>query len=375
MREVGLYVHIPFCKRKCSYCDFNSYENSQNEQIDLYIRALIKELKRYSEEYDLKYRTVFIGGGTPTFIHCNHIGQILAAAAPRIVKNAEVTIEANPGTLTRESLNSYRSFGINRLSIGLQAWQKEMLDAIGRIHSSEDFVRSIGLAREAGFENINADLMFALPGQTLKMWDETIRKVCSLGIEHISCYSLKLEEGTELCNRYNSKEINIPDEDEDRRMYHHAEELLKGYGLTQYEISNFSLPGFECRHNLIYWNNEEYVGVGAGSHSKLDGKRFWNYSDLELYIDEVNKGAYPVEESQIIGLKEEVWESILLALRLNKGIDLRAFNKIYNMDFLHAYKVQLKKLEDQGLVEVSERNLRLTEKGRDLSNQVFIEFM
>ncbi len=374
MKEIGLYIHIPFCRSKCLYCDFNSYAGREAE-APLYVRALIDELSEYRKKYDLIYKTVFIGGGTPTVINCSLIGELMEMLAPHIKPGAEVSMESNPGTVSGKSLAYYRSLGINRLSIGLQAWQKELLSGLGRLHSSEDFIAAFHWAREAGFDNISADLMFALPGQTMEMWEETLENVCSLGVEHISCYSLKLEEGTGLYGLNEAGRIQLPDEDTDRDMYARAIEILASHNYGQYEISNFAQKGMECRHNLIYWRNEEYLGIGAGSHSKLEGRRFWNFRDICRYTGLVGQKKLPVEGKEAPDRDEDMWESIFLALRLNEGLDLQGFEDRYQANFMNKYGKAVKKLEAQGLIFLEAGRLKLTARGRDLSNSVFVEFL
>ncbi len=374
MKEIGLYIHIPFCRSKCLYCDFNSYERRESDASD-YVAALLRELEAYQEKYSFIYKTVFIGGGTPTVINCSLIGSIMEKLAPYIKAGAEISMESNPGTVTYESLKYYRSLGINRLSIGLQAWQEELLRGLGRIHTLEDFLIAYNSAREAGFENINADLMFALPNQTLSMWKETVEKVCELGVEHISCYSLKLEEGTKLCEMHEKGKVQLPDEELDREMYQTAVDILNKHGFSQYEISNFAKINMECKHNIIYWRNEEYLGVGAGSHSKLDGRRFWNYKDIERYTSLALQGELPVEGQEELKRDEDMWETIFLALRLNEGLDIPDFEKKYGVDFQSRYGSALNKLMPHELIFMEEGRLKLTDKGRDLSNSVFIEFM
>ncbi|MHB1394507.1 MAG: radical SAM family heme chaperone HemW [Clostridia bacterium] len=374
MKEVGLYIHIPFCKSKCLYCDFNSVERREDNAAD-YVAALLRELEAYQGKYNFIYKTVFIGGGTPTVINYFLIGDIMEKIAPYIKAGAEISIESNPGTVTYESLKYYRSLGINRLSIGLQAWQQELLVGLGRIHTLEDFLHAYSDARKAGFENINADLMFALPNQTLSMWKETVEKVCQLGMEHISCYSLKLEEGTKLCEMHEKGKVQLPDEELDREMYKVAVDIMNEHGYSQYEISNFAQKNMQCRHNILYWRNEEYLGVGAGSHSKLNGRRFWNYKDIDRYRSLVLQGELPVEGQEELSQDEDMWESIFLALRLNEGLDLPDFERKYGVDFQSRYGTALNKLADQRLVFIEAGRLKLTDKGRDLSNSVFIEFI
>lgn len=373
-KEISLYIHIPFCSKKCIYCDFNSYDSCQ-QQVEPYIDCLLKEIEMYQRERTFRYGTVFIGGGTPTVIEKKHLGRIMDRISPFIAEDAEITIECNPGTTTKESLAYYRHIGINRLSIGLQAWQDKLLKSIGRIHSRKEFLETLGEAKNAGFSNINVDLMFALPGQSIEMWEETLAKVCSLGIPHVSCYSLKIEEGTPLWEYYSKGLLEKIDDETDRNMYHRAIEVLEKSGLVQYEISNFAREGAECRHNLVYWHNREYLGVGAGSHSKLDGRRFWNYKELDRYIGCVGAGHYPIEDGEGINREEDMWETVFLNLRLNEGLSVKAFEARYDVSFTHRYGSKINKLAEQGLVELRDGFVRLTSKGRDLSNLVFIELM
>ncbi len=374
MKEIGLYLHIPFCRHKCLYCDFNSYEGREQEAAR-YIAAMLKELELYRNKHNLKYRTVYIGGGTPTVIHYALIRVVMERLQPDLLPGAEVSMECNPGTVTEESLNAYRRMGINRLSIGLQAWQQQLLRDIGRIHDAGTFVKSFGMARKAGFDNINVDLMFALPGQTQGMWEETLRAVAELGPEHLSCYSLKLEEGTRLHAMHQQGSLTLPDEEEDRRMYHSTAEILAGYGYHQYEISNYAREGRACLHNLVYWHNEEYLGLGAGSHSKLDGRRFWNYREPERYAGCVEAGSYPVEDGESISRAEDMWETAFLALRLNEGLSEADFEERYQASVDCIYGAKINKLKVCGLLEKKNGFVRLTAKGRDLSNLVFVELM
>lgn len=373
MKEIGLYIHIPFCKKKCFYCDFNSYELFKHDE-DEHIRSLLKEIKKYYRTEEFIFKTVFIGGGTPTVIKFHNIGNIMEAIAPYIKKDAEVTMECNPGTISPKAAKEYKAMGINRISIGLQAWQDELLKTIGRIHNCEQFLYSYNLLRNEGFENINIDLMFSLPGQTISMWSETLENVCKIGAEHISCYSLILEENTPLHSLIKSGKLSMLDEDTDRRMYHFAEDFLSYNGYLQYEISNFAKKGFECVHNLIYWKNGEYIGVGAGSHSKIDSKRFWNMRNIEEYISALKTNRSHIEGYENIDIDEDMWETIFLGLRLNEGVNIDEFNKRYDKDFMSIYGNVVFELLDEGLLKINGQNIVLTDKGRDLSNIVFIKF-
>lgn len=373
-KSIGLYVHIPFCQKKCIYCDFNSYDDKAIYE-DAYIDALIKELKYYSDQQSYNFKTIFIGGGTPTIINPENIAKIMKTIEKNIEREAEITIECNPGTVDKAKIDIYKAIGINRISVGLQAWQDELLNTIGRIHKREDFLRSFSLFRSSGFNNINVDLMFSLPGQSLNMWLETLDNVCRLGVEHISCYSLIVEENTPIHSLIKSGILNAPDEDMDRDMYKAAKTVLRNYGLKQYEISNFAKEGFCCEHNLIYWKNKEYAGVGAGGHSKIDGKRFWNFSGLDEYIKNIGERKAAVEGNEDISIREDMWETIILGLRLNSGIGISDFNAKYGINFIEEYGNALSKLIKDSLIVVQDDRVRLTAKGQDLSNRVFVEFM
>lgn len=374
MKKVGLYVHIPFCKKKCFYCDFNSYENCEN-LVDSYIEALIRELSMYTDKGEYQFKTIFIGGGTPTLINSYLIRKIIENVRPFIQSDAEISIECNPGTADNIKMKHYFDLGINRISIGLQAWQDSILRRIGRIHTKDEFLYTLYNAKKAGFKNINIDLMFSLPYQSKEEWEETLREVIKLDVEHISCYSLKLEEGTKLYELYKNGIIDIPNDETDRDMYKRAIEILEKNDFYQYEISNFSKPNFECKHNLIYWKNEEYIGVGTGSHSKIDNRRFWNCPNINQYIKSLDEGVLPQSGEEFVSKDESMWETIILGLRLNRGINIDSFEKKYNIDFINKYGKKVESLISENLVTMENGRIFLTPKGRDLSNKVFIDLM
>jgi len=369
MKEIGLYVHIPFCRSKCLYCDFNSYECREGDSED-YVAALLRELDEYQKRYDFIYKTVFIGGGTPTVINCFLIGSILEKLSPFIMSGAEITMESNPGTVTFENLKYYRSLGINRLSIGLQAWQGELLRGLGRIHSPEDFLHVYDCARKSGFDNINTDLMFALPNQTLGMWKETLKKVAGLGMDHISCYSLILEEGTKLYELYREGRVQLPDEEADREMYWTALEVLDSYRYGQYEISNFAKNNKISHHNSSYWDRSIYYGFGPSAHS-FDGKqRFYNTTNIQNYIAEGLKNNFSVEydklsESDIIN------EYLMLSLRTSKGLNLEDYQQHFGNSELSRLKAKVSKL-NQDWFNYTEKFLSLTKEGMFVSNHILI---
>lgn len=376
-KKKALYIHIPFCKSKCYYCDFNSRAGIEHLMAP-YFKALESEMEMYApemKEYTLS--TVFIGGGTPSLADPALISALMKSIGQNfsLENNTEVSIESNPGTLSFEKLKTYRESGINRLSVGLQAWQKHLLKDLGRIHTPEDYVENVINAKKAGFVNINADLIFGLPGQTVEDWDETLSNVVSTGVTHVSCYSLKIEEGTELGKQLEEGRITPVDDELDRRMYSLAQEKLATAGFMQYELSNFALPGFECRHNITYWKAKEYLGLGAGAHSYLSGVRFNNTCDIEKYIDSIGKKARPVENLQPIGRSEEMSEFVILGLRLVEGISPSEFKNRFGEDIFELYGIQIENCVKKGLLKVEKELIKLTRTGMDLANTVFLEFL
>jgi oxygen-independent coproporphyrinogen-3 oxidase len=321
--------------------------------------------------------TVFIGGGTPSIVEAEYIGRVMEACRKQffILPQAEISLEANPGTLNRDKLDKYRRYGINRLSMGLQAWQDRLLKMLGRIHSADQFVENYYVARKAGFTNINIDLIFGLPGQNLEDWTETLENVLQLKPEHISCYSLKIEEGTVFDQMLRGGQIKQIDDEVDREMYYKAIKLLGDNGYTHYEISNFAREGFQCRHNLVYWNAEEYLGLGAGAHSYLDGKRFSNITNVDGYNSCISDGNSSVEDEQFIDREESMSEYMILGLRLTAGVSDRNFKRRYGESMFERFCSNIKKVETRGLIEQKEDTIRLTKKGLDLANQVFVEFI
>jgi oxygen-independent coproporphyrinogen III oxidase len=374
---ISLYIHIPFCKAKCHYCDFNSYPGIE-ELIPSYFATMEKEIFYYSkllENYSVK--TVFIGGGTPSLVDPSYIYNIinLCRRCFDIVENAETSIESNPGTLTFEKLLSYRSMGINRLSIGLQAWQDNILEKLGRIHTACDFEENMLQARKAGFDNINVDLIFGIPDQQLIDWLVTLSNMIRLDVPHLSCYSLKIEEETVLHNRMKSGLLKPVEDEVDREMYHELVEILKKANCNRYEISNFSKPGYECKHNLNYWQTGRYIGLGAGAHSYFKRTRYNNTNSVSKYI---NSNAGPeilLENKQEIDNNEEIVEYIILGLRLAEGIHKDEFAKKFKKDIYSLYRSEICKLLGNQLLEEENGRLRLSPLGFDLANQVFVEFL
>lgn len=377
MKSIGLYLHFPFCIKKCHYCDFPSYEGI-GHFMEPYLDALCKEILSYkpvSENY--KIETIFLGGGTPTIFDAEKVGKVLSVCyeAFNIAPNPEVTIECNPGTVDFKKLQKMRGLGINRLSIGLQAWQDKHLQSLGRIHTSSDFLETFAAARKAGFFNINTDLIFGLPDQTLDEWLETIDQVASLGVEHISVYSLIIEEGTRLYENYKKGQLKLPDEDEERKMYHLGVEKLRAFGLLQYEISNFAKEGMECAHNLNYWLNGEYIGCGCGASSHLNGKRYTNNALVKEYINSISEDKSSVTFEEKADIKTQILETIMLGFRLTKGINDTDFYNRFGFHIRERYAHIIKDLEGKGLITIYNDNIMPTRKGLDYQNAIALAFM
>ncbi|MBA1337149.1 MAG: Heme chaperone HemW [Firmicutes bacterium] len=371
--EAPVYIHIPFCVKKCLYCDFVSYKHN-DDMVDRYVNALINEIKLRSGH---KAKTVYIGGGTPTCIDRKYLKGILGTLHRNLDMAAcsEITIEANPGTLDREKLETLVEMGVNRLSIGFQSWNEKELKRLGRIHGRDEFVANYVLAREAGFKNISVDLMFGIPGQEMEDWKETIMEVSALEPEHISCYSLRIEENTPFHRMAELGEIAEIDEAVDREMYHYAADYLSDRGYHRYEISNFARKGRECHHNLFYWENRPFLGIGAAAHSYENGKRFWNTPDLDEYCIMLERSIIPVKGSETIDLGTEIFETIFLGLRTSKGILFDDFYGRFGFDIREKHGSRIEKLREMGLVDVTISGFHLTPMGIDLSNTVFIEFI
>lgn len=381
MKSISIYLHIPFCVRKCSYCDFVSYSAKpfeENHGINRYFDAIKQELIRYKERLSTyEVATIYLGGGTPSAVDGRLIHDLLnmIRASLNVTNDAETTIEVNPGTLTNDKLNHYKAAGINRVSMGLQTTNDQLLETIGRIHSTNDFITSYHALRDAGFNNISLDLMFGLPGQTLSDIDRAIKLIDQLKPQHVSAYSLKIEEGTPLFDAYEKGSVQLPSEELEREMYHRINSKLRELGIYQYELSNYALPGWESKHNTVYWENKPYLGVGVSSHSKLDDVRFSNTSNIHEYMDSIQKGESVIIDSEPIDAEEDLFESIILGLRLNKGIQIDLLNERYAIDFEARYEKVLSSLIQDHLIIREGNTIKLTELGRDLANQVFLRFM
>ena len=377
MDKFGIYVHIPFCKKKCKYCDFISFSCFEEKEEE-YVKCLIKEIENRKNSKVVS--TIYIGGGTPSIIDSKNIIKILDSIYSNfnVLKDAEITIEINPGTIiTKEKLEDYKNAGINRLSIGLQSTENRILELIGRIHTYENFLSTYSLARETGFENINVDLMLAIPTQTEEELLNSVNKVIELNPNHISLYSLILEEGTELAKLISEKKLELLDEDLERKMYWSAKNVLENNGYKHYEISNFCQKGFESNHNLDCWNQKEYLGFGLAAHSYLNNKRFSNIGNLEKYIENIHKLKFEknIEIHEEQDKTSKMKEFMLIGLRKIEGIKISEFERKFRINPLFYFRFEISKLTDEKLIEVDLDNIKLTKKGLDLANKVFEEFI
>ena len=367
-----LYVHIPFCVRKCQYCDFLSGP-SDEETKDRYIEALLKEIRAAEHTEDYEIVSVFIGGGTPSALKAEAIASIMRTLQEQFFfcEDAEVTIEANPGTVDLEKLTIYRNVGINRLSLGLQSTDAEELKLLGRIHSYEEFLKSYEWAREAGFSNINIDLMFAIPGQTGEAWRQHLYQVAELNPEHISAYSLIIEEGTPFAEQ----NLDLPDEDTEYQMYEDTAAMLERYGYRQYEISNYAKQGYMCRHNAGYWQRLEYLGFGLGASSLYGGMRFSNTHQMQEYLKESRNPDQIRKDVTVLSRNEQIEEFMFLGLRMTEGISEKKFEENFNVRLMDFYGDILQKYEETGFMEHIETKWRLTRKGIHVSNHILADFL
>lgn len=373
MKEMSLYIHIPFCKQKCLYCDFPSYAGKES-LINEYIRALNEEILRKCSKY--KIASIFVGGGTPSYLNEINLESLLKTINLLDFKDEfEFTIECNPGTLNEEKLALMKNYNVNRISMGLQTTNDNLLKEIGRIHSFEEFKKNYNQARKAGFENINVDLMFGLPNQHMKDWKASLEDVMSLEPDHISAYSLIIEEGTCFYNLYNNDKLNIPNEEEERSMYLFTKGFLKDYGYNQYEISNYAKVNKECFHNKVYWKCNEYLGLGVSASSFVDEKRFKNIDDIKIYIEKINNNEDVTEEIHVNNINDDMEEFMFMGLRMIEGINLKIFKKRFGKDVFDIYDEVIKNNIKKGLLVVDSEKLYLSEKGIELSNYVMSDFI
>jgi oxygen-independent coproporphyrinogen-3 oxidase len=382
LQTVSLYLHIPFCHTRCHYCDFNTYAGILPLR-EPYVRALITEVELAGQLAQLtdgaprRSRTIFFGGGTPSLLTVTQITRLLAACrkAFAVDEQAEITLEANPGTLSFEQLKGLRAAGINRLSLGSQSFDAELLHTLGRIHTPDEIVLALSNARAAGFTSINLDFMFGLPGQTMQHWKTTLDRALALHPEHFSLYSLIIEEGTLFHTWTNEGRIIPGDEDLCADMYEYADERLQAEGYENYEISNWALPGHQSRHNLTYWQNLPYLGMGAGAHSFFGGRRFSNILDPQEYITLLKKQQRPEAESELIDRAHQMSETAFLALRTAQGLHLPTFEERFAEPFTQFVGMRLRTVEEAGLLEQEHEWIRLSKRGRLLGNEVFLRLL
>lgn len=367
---LGIYIHIPFCVKKCSYCDFVSIERT--DLMGAYFDALKTEIGLTGKMYRRKVDTVFLGGGTPSYPEARYIAEVMDALrkAYDVQEDAEITLEANPCSLSARKLETYRKAGINRLSIGMQAAQEALLETLGRQHTHEQFNKVFDLAREAGFLNINIDAIYAVPAQSMGAWEQTLRCILDKGPEHISAYAMKLEEGTPLARAVENEEYFSVDEDVDAAMYHIAQDLLEENGYVNYEISNFAQMGLECAHNLKYWNVRDYLGLGPAAHSCVDHIRFANTEDVEEYIAHMREGNLRYASTELIDEQGRKLEYIMLKLRLKNGFTFFDYKSRFEEEFRDVFSEELGEVLRLGLAEMDDRGLRPTKKGFDLQNRL-----
>lgn len=375
---VGIYIHIPFCLRKCPYCAFYSVgldSLGPGEGIEDYLSALELELELWRGR--VQGRTLYVGGGTPTVLPAEQLTDLIgqARAAFALPEGAEITVEANPGTLSEGLLGALRRAGVNRLSLGVQSLDNRLLASLGRIHRAEEAVQAFHQARAAGFGNISLDLMFGLPRQSLSQWEDSLRQALNLEPEHISLYGLTVEEGTPLASGIAAGREALPSEEVETEMYCRALELLEAHGYEQYEISNFARPGYHCLHNDLYWCNEPYLGLGAGAWSYLDGERSCKVRDRALYRVALAQGCWPLEERERLPLRGQMGETMMLGLRRAAGVSVARFQERFGCPPEAAFPRELEKLLQAGLITTDGTHWKLTRRGMLLANQACLEFV
>ncbi len=375
-KELEIYIHIPFCVRKCQYCDFLSGP-AEEETKAQYMEALCREIEGKGSKYgEYEVSSIFLGGGTPTAVKAELLCRVLRLVKEKfdVKPEAEITIEMNPGTVTKDALNLYKNAGINRVSLGLQSTDNKELQSLGRIHTYEQFLETYKLVREAGFENVNIDLMSALPEQDLESYSLSLEKVTHLTPppEHISAYSLIVEEGTPFYEAYEQGKLDLPSEDVERDMYHLTKAYLKEQGYERYEISNYAKPGKECAHNIGYWQRKNYVGFGIGAASLIENQRFSNGEEVQEYL----KNPCECERNhQILSIEEQMEEYLFLGLRMCRGVSAKGFEECFDRTLEEVYGAVIEKHIKNGLLVKSDEWLRLTEAGMDVSNYVMADFL
>ena len=377
-QPLGLYIHIPYCIHKCGYCDFNSHPIKQDE-MNHYIDALVAEMKHYAKTYSNTniIRTIFLGGGTPTTLTVYQLERILKECVSEftVASDAEITIEANPATIDIEQLKSIRQTGYNRISIGVQSFDKAELKLLDRAHGPEEIHSTVDRARKAGFDNLSLDLMFAVPNQSLSSWESNLNKALEKNPEHLSTYNLTIEQGTAFSKLQSNGKLIMPDDDHQLELYKRTIERLTKKGFHHYEISNFARRGKECKHNITYWENKNTLGLGAGASSYMNGTRFKNINLPAHYIRQVKEKKTAVEHSETLELRQAMGETIMLGLRLLQGISIHQFEKRFQISFINLFRNIISALKEKELVIIEKDYLRLSQKGLFWADSVILEFI
>lgn len=378
-KPVGLYVHIPFCRRKCSYCDFYSISNYDELLLNQYCHAVREEINIAAHKLkDLFVTTIFIGGGTPSLLSGQQLKGILKQIKYSLSVSpvAEITVEANPATIDANKMQEYLEAGVNRISLGAQSFNDDELLVLGRIHNAADILHTIEMFHKTGVKNFNLDLIYGIPRQSIESWEANLKVAIDSAPAHISAYLLQLGPQTVMARKVEQNLIELCHEDAEVSMYDKTIDLLYSRGFNQYEISNFSLPDYECRHNLIYWQGENYLGFGAGAVSYVDNKRYINKPELLNYIEALKSGKKPATEAlEVMSVKEQIADTIILGLRLKQGINIEKINKRYTIDIEKEFGVVIKDNIEKGLLELKNGQLFLTRRGYFLSNQVLCHFI
>lgn len=373
----AIYIHIPFCEHICYYCDFNKVF-LEGQPVDKYVDLLIKEMEMVTEKQVMKpVETIFVGGGTPTTLTEAQLTRLCSAVQRLfpIAKEAEFSFEANPGDLSVSKLQVMKEHGVNRLSMGVQSFNNELLKKIGRIHTVDDVYQSVNNAKQVGFENVSIDLIFSLPGQTEADFEDTLTKALNLDLPHYSAYSLIIEPKTIFYNLMQKGKLLLPGEDAEANMYEMLMSTMEKHGRRQYEISNFAKPGFESRHNIVYWSNEHYFGFGAGAHGYVGETRYANYGPLKKYMQPLEKNELPIFQQKELTLKEKMEEEMFLGLRKVVGVDKAQFQAKFGQPLDTTFARAIEKTIEKGWLESTQGSIRLTRRGRFLGNNVFQEFL
>ena len=378
MNSLGLYIHIPYCLHKCGYCDFNSHKIN-TEEMESYVTALLREMEHYSQGSagEKQIATIFLGGGTPTTLPIHWLEEILQNIHNRfrVSDNCEITFEANPATVSLEPLQRMRTAGYNRISIGVQSFHEHELKLLDRVHSIEEIHMTVERAREAGFDNLSLDLMFALPHQTMALWEDNLAQALAKNPEHLSTYNLTIEPETAFHTLQAKGKLTLPHDDFQLEFYKKSIQTLTGAGYQHYEISNFCKPGKQCRHNLIYWNNGDTLGLGAGASSYLNGSRFKNYNLPSRYIREIGIAGTAVEFTEQLEPSRAMGETLMLGLRLRQGMAIPPFEERFQTSFHKTYDRVISSLTEKNLITLDDNRIALSPKGLFLADSVILEFI